>query len=158
VKNRGNIRLTQCAPWRELLGLPPYSLPPSPPWSSAGVDGVAKLLPHTHTNHMRHRSARGAKLNLAAAIRIRGAQAMVLLEEVRSLLIASCFRFVSSLAPETSPSNVNKPSHYRYSTGISSSFNSWSTGDFMDLGGVELSPSMAHTGLTKGLSRQNVPL
>jgi hypothetical protein len=61
------------------------------------------------------------------------------------LLLASCFRFVSSLAPKTSPPNTNKPSHYLCNTTVPSSFNSWSTGDFMDLGGVELSPSMAHT-------------
>jgi hypothetical protein len=30
-------------------------------------------------------------------------------------------------------------------TRLKITFNSWSTGDFMDLGGVELSPSMAHT-------------
>jgi hypothetical protein len=66
----------------KLLGFPPYSVLP---WNSAGVDGVAKLLPHTHTNRMRHRSARSAKLNLAAAIRIKGAQAMVLLEEVTNI-------------------------------------------------------------------------
>jgi hypothetical protein len=75
----------QCAPWRELFSLPPYSLPPWPPWSSAGVDGVAKLLPLTHTNRMRRRSARGAKLNLTATIRTQGARAM-LLEEVNNIL------------------------------------------------------------------------
>jgi hypothetical protein len=75
----------QCAPWRELLSLPPYSLPPWPPWSSAGVDGVAKLLSPTHTNHMRRRSARSAKLNLTATIRMQGARAMML-EEVNNIL------------------------------------------------------------------------
>ena len=63
------------------------------------------------------------------------------------ILLASCFRFVSSLDPETSPPNANKPSYYLYSTSVSPSFNSWSAVDFMDLGGVELSPSMAHTGV-----------
>jgi hypothetical protein len=76
----------QCAPWRELLGLPPYSLPPWPPWSSAGVDGVAKLLPHTYTNRIRSRLARCAKLNLTAAIRTRGARTIVFLEEVNNIL------------------------------------------------------------------------
>ena len=78
--------MDQCAPWRELLGLPPYSLPPWSPWSSAGVDGVAKLLSHTHTNRMRRRLERGAKLNLTAAIRTRGARAMMLFEEVNNIL------------------------------------------------------------------------
>jgi hypothetical protein len=77
---------SQCAPWRELLDLPPYSLPPWSPWSSAGVDGVAKLLPHTHTNRIRRKLERGAKLNLTAAIRTRGARAIVLLEEVNNIL------------------------------------------------------------------------
>jgi hypothetical protein len=119
---------------------------PWPPWSSTGVDGVAKLLPCTHTNRMSRRLACGAKLNLAA-VHCKGE------DEVRSLiLLASCFRFVSSLDPEASPPNADKPSYYLYSTSISSSFNSWSTVYSMDLGGVELSPSMAHTGLWLGLA------
>ena len=88
VRERMALQLSvlQCAPWRELLGLPPYSLPPWPPWSSAGVDGVAKLLPHTYTNRIRSRLARCAKLNLTAAIRTRGARTIVLLEEVNNIL------------------------------------------------------------------------
>lgn len=74
---------------------------------------------------------------------------------MRSLiLLVSCFRFVSSLAPETSPPNANKPSYYLYSTRVSSSFNSWSAGDLKDLGGVELSPSMAHTAPTRTLEQR----
>lgn len=87
----------QCAPWRELLDPPPYSLPPWSPWSSAGVDGVAKLLPHTHTNRIRRKLERGAKLNLTAAIRTRGARAIVLLEEVNNTLYIYYLIYRSSI-------------------------------------------------------------